>query len=91
MIRVLYAEDDPNVAAIVRSFFGHFGTDMDLQIVENGRVRVRKVTIGLSAGDRVEIRSGLTEGEQVVARAGTFLREGDAVMPVKAKDEPKVN
>lgn len=46
MIRVLYAEDDPNVAAIVRSFFGHFGTDMDLQIVENGRECLARMAAG---------------------------------------------
>jgi signal transduction histidine kinase len=37
MIRVLYAEDDPNVAAVVRSYFAHFGPEIDLEIVPNGR------------------------------------------------------
>lgn len=36
MIRVLYAEDDPNVASVVRSYFSHFGPDIDLEIVPNG-------------------------------------------------------
>jgi len=30
----------------------------------------------------VEIRDGLNEGEDVVARAGALLREGDQVRPV---------
>ena len=36
MIRVLYAEDDSNVASVVRSYFSHFGPDIDLSIVPNG-------------------------------------------------------
>ena len=30
----------------------------------------------------VEIRDGLREGDLVVERAGTFLRDGEAVRPV---------
>jgi signal transduction histidine kinase len=37
MMRVLYAEDDPNVAAIVRSYFTHFAPDIALEIVPNGQ------------------------------------------------------
>ena len=29
-----------------------------------------------------EVREGLSEGDVVVARSGTFLRDGDAVRPV---------
>ena len=53
-----------------------------VQLVQNGRVVTRKVTLGLAAGPYVEVRSGLAEGDLVVARSGTFLREGDAVRPV---------
>ena len=37
MIRVLYAEDDPNVAAVVRSYFEHFGQECSLEIVVTGK------------------------------------------------------
>lgn len=37
MTRVLYAEDDPNVASVVRSYFGHFGPEIELEIVPDGR------------------------------------------------------
>jgi hypothetical protein len=40
------------------------------------------VTIGLLSGDLVEIKDGLHEGDLVVTRAGTFLRDGDVVRPV---------
>ena len=46
MIRVLYAEDDPNVASIVRSYFGHFGPDIDLEIVPNGRTCLAQMAKG---------------------------------------------
>ena len=36
---------------------------------------------GLPAGALVEVREGLSEGDLVVARSGTFLRDGDAVRP----------
>lgn len=36
MIRALYAEDDPNVAGIVRSYVEHFAPDWQLEIVPNG-------------------------------------------------------
>ena len=31
-----------------------------------------------------EIASGLAEGESVVARAGTFVRDGDVITPIAA-------
>ena len=46
--------------------------------------RNRQVEIGLMSGGQVEIRNGLNEGDDVVARAGALLREGDPVRPVMA-------
>lgn len=53
-----------------------------VQAVKDGRVTTKKVTLGLIGGGRAEIASGLAEGESVVARAGTFVRDGDAITPV---------
>ena len=53
-----------------------------VQVVEKGRVATRRVETGLSVGGQVEVRSGLAEGDLVVAKAGTFLRDGDAVTTV---------
>ena len=58
-------------------------------VVVDGRVAERKVATGLSAGASVEITSGLAPGDTVVARAGSFLRPGDAVRiatPVASRD-----
>lgn len=53
-----------------------------VQAVKDGKVTTKKVTLGLIGGGRAEIASGLAEGESVVARAGTFVRDGDAITPV---------
>jgi RND family efflux transporter MFP subunit len=53
-----------------------------VQAVIDGRVRTRRVKIGLMESGRIEIREGLADGDIVVARSGTFLRDGDAVRPI---------
>lgn len=53
-----------------------------VQAVKDGKVTTRKVELGLIGGGRAEIVSGIAEGESVVARAGTFVRDGDVITPV---------
>ena len=53
-----------------------------VQVVRANRVETRKVLTGLASGPLVEVREGLSEGETVVSRSGTFLRDGDWVRPV---------
>jgi HlyD family secretion protein len=65
-----------------------YGPDGALvQVVREGRVETRTVSVGLIEEGQAEIRDGLSEGEMVVARAGAFVREGDRVRTVTA-DEP---
>jgi len=47
--------------------------------VRDGRVESVVVQPGLVRGSMVEIRSGLADGDLVVARAADFLHDGDAV------------
>ncbi len=54
-------------------------------VVRDGRVEARRVATGLSAEGLTEIRSGLSAGDVVVSRAGSFLRDGDRVRPVPPK------
>jgi RND family efflux transporter MFP subunit len=56
-----------------------------VQVVADGKVETREVRTGLSADGFVEIVDGLRLGEEVVARAGSFLRDGDIVRPVPAQ------
>jgi HlyD family secretion protein len=64
--------------------YGTAGTVV--QVIRRGRVETRSVETGLMAAGQVEIKSGLVEGDTVVARAGALLREGDPVRPVTAAD-----
>lgn len=60
-----------------------FGTDgAYVQVVEGDRVASRKITTGLLSGGMVEVRDGLVQGDVVVSRAGTFLRDGDRIRAV---------
>jgi HlyD family secretion protein len=61
-----------------------------VQVVRNNRVETQKIVPGLAAGALVEVKKGLSEDGVVVARSGTFLRDGDAVRPVFA-DKARVS
>jgi HlyD family secretion protein len=53
-----------------------------VQSVSEGKVTTKTVQLGLAGDGRAEIVSGVSEGESVVARAGTFVRNGDVITPV---------
>jgi RND family efflux transporter MFP subunit len=53
-----------------------------VQVVSEGRVAQRTIKTGLISNGLVEVREGLNEGDVVVSKAGTFLRDGDAVRAV---------
>ena len=55
-----------------------------VQVVKENIVRTQRVEVGLRGAQKAEIASGLTAGDQVIARAGTFVRDGDRVKPVAA-------
>jgi HlyD family secretion protein len=50
--------------------------------VENGVVKFVNVETGIQDGSYVEILSGLKAGEEVVAKAGAYVRDGDHITPV---------
>jgi RND family efflux transporter MFP subunit len=56
-------------------------------VVKDGRVETRRVKVGIRNGSRAEIIEGLNEGELVVLRSGTLLRNGDEVRPVLATEK----
>lgn len=56
-----------------------------VQIVVGGQVQARRVSVGLASGTDVEIVSGLKERDDVVVRAGPFLRDGEQVSPIPVK------
>ncbi|MGE8941192.1 efflux RND transporter periplasmic adaptor subunit [Leptospira interrogans] len=72
---------DTNGLAIPASAVLYGPDGASIQIVQDGKVVTRRVKIGARANGLVEIAEGASEGDVVVARAGTFLRNGDAVRP----------
>jgi HlyD family secretion protein len=57
-----------------------------VQIVSDNKIITRDVTIGLRSPTRAEVKSGLSENDLVVARAGSFLRDGDGVTPIESSE-----
>ena len=57
-----------------------------VQLVRDGRVETHRVALGLQSEDTVEVREGVNDGDMVVARAGSFVREGDRVRPIMADE-----
>lgn len=57
-----------------------------LRVDGDGVVTRVPVTTGIRDGSKIEISSGLSAGDLVVARAGAFVRDGDRINPVPASD-----
>jgi HlyD family secretion protein len=53
-----------------------------VQVVRDGRIETHRVALGLQSEGTIEAREGINEGDMVVARAGSFVREGDRVRPM---------
>ena len=54
-----------------------------IQVVRDGVVDSRRVTVGLRSPTQAEITAGVTEGEAIVSVSGTFVRAGDRVTAVQ--------
>jgi multidrug efflux pump subunit AcrA (membrane-fusion protein) len=52
-----------------------------VRVVRGNIVEMRRVTVGLLSDDSAEIREGLSDGEVVVANAGSSLHDGDTINP----------
>ncbi|MCQ0988418.1 efflux RND transporter periplasmic adaptor subunit [Jiella marina] len=65
------------------------GDDAVVQVVKEGKVERRQVSLGLTTAASVEIRDGVAAGEDVVAVAGAFVRDGDAVTPVEMSEDER--
>ncbi len=55
-----------------------------VQVVRDGLVETRPVTVGLRSGGRALVTAGLADGEEVVGVSATFVRGGDRVTAVAA-------
>ena len=55
--------------------------------VENGIVKLVPVRTGIQDGQVIEIVEGLAAGDEVVAKAGAYVRDGDRINPVHAEEQ----
>ena len=83
--RVIIARRDAVAVPSSAVVFGEGGATV--QTLRDNKVVVLPVTVGITAEGYSEIRSGLSDGQAVVARAAGFLRQGDTVRPVAAAAE----
>jgi len=56
-----------------------------VQVVRDGLVETRAVTVGLKDAGRALLTAGLADGEQVVAVSASFVRGGDRVNAVASR------
>ena len=82
---ILVAERD--TLAVPLTAIGTSAGGLSVLRVVDGLVEQVAVTIGIREGGYVEIVSGLADGDQVVTKAGAFVRAGDRVNPVPAPDK----
>jgi RND family efflux transporter MFP subunit len=60
------------------------GTQVAL-VDQNHRIHLQTIVAGRDYGDRIEVMSGLHEGDVIVANPGDIMHEGAEVEPVPAK------
>ena len=70
---VLIAGADGTTVAVVR---------------QNRTVHIQKISVGRDYGDRLEVLSGLNEGETVIPNPGDLAREGLKVDPIPLGEKP---
>jgi membrane fusion protein, copper/silver efflux system len=67
----------PPVITVPRDAVVDTGARQHIFVATGDQLEPREVTLGLQLADRVEIRAGLAEGEQIVA-AGVFLLDSES-------------
>jgi RND family efflux transporter MFP subunit len=60
---------------------GNAASGRVMVVTPNNRVEVRKIALGLETPDKIEVRSGLNEGDMVVLSGRTGLQPGQQVKP----------
>lgn len=80
-----YIETGINTAITVprRSVILRDGFHYVMLVSDRELVKMKKVTIGVVAGEQIEITTGLQEGELVIASGLSFLNEGDKVKVIQ--------
>ena len=61
---------------------GSEGVETTVMVVKDGVVHRTVITTGIRDGGWVEVLTGLAEGDQIVAKAGAFVTDGDKINPI---------
>ena len=72
-----FASTGPRVITVPRDAVVNTGAQQHVFVASGDRFEPRAVTLGVELADRVEVRSGLREGERIVA-AGVFLLDSES-------------
>ncbi len=85
----MYAEANVLVAthdavAIPVTSLGSEGAESTVMLVKDGVVHRTIVTTGIRDGGWIEILTGLSAGDTIVAKAGAFVTDGDKINPIPA-------
>jgi len=70
---------------IPRDALVYRGEQPGVYLIDNETARFRNVETGLTEGEKVEVLSGLKEGETVVTRGANLLKDGDRVRVMGAQ------
>ncbi|HET9368922.1 MAG TPA: hypothetical protein VFO19_01695, partial [Vicinamibacterales bacterium] len=81
----LTVERRANALTVPRNAVVDFEGKRGVYMITEDIARFHPVTTGLSDGERIEIESGVTDGERVVTTGATALRDGDRVTLVGAQ------
>ena len=88
----MFAEADILVAtretlAVPVTAVGSNGAEITVMAVRDGTVSRVVITTGIRDGGWVEVLTGLTAGDSIVAKAGAFVADGDRINPIPAQAE----
>ena len=64
------------------------GANTSVMQVRDGQLAQVFVNTGIRQDGLIEISAGLSQGDIVVARAGSFVRDGDKITPILAGQTP---
>ncbi|MFT4783940.1 MAG: HlyD family secretion protein [Paracoccaceae bacterium] len=80
--RAVVVTDAYEALTVPASAIQSIGSQAFTKLVVDGRVEQRALRTGILSDGRREVLGGVAQGDQVIARAGEFFRDGDLVNPV---------
>ena len=76
----LRVADKPNALTVPRNAIVTRGSEQVVYVVDGSVARQRRIEIGIQGPERVEVTSGLREGERIVTTGAAALQDGDRIV-----------